>query len=93
MKKKTNLKILSSKINDEKIIQSNEHFFEIMQESKNNYVLYDEIKKLQYQKYMNGVISQDIFLKSMDEYLKSLQIYINNLSNLLFYQAILISRK
>ena len=93
IEEKNKFENFNSKINDEKIIQSNEHFFEIMQESKNNYVLYDEIKKLQYQKYMNGVISQDIFLKSMDEYLKSLQIYINNLSNLLFYQAILISRK
>jgi outer membrane protein TolC len=81
-----------SKINDQSLQETINNYLLISNTSKKSFELYGNNLQLNFQKYIEGVISVDIYFKAFDDYLKSENTYLNNLSTLLYNQAIVISR-
>lgn len=82
-----------SKINDESLQETIDNYLFITNTSKKSFELYGKNLQLNHQKFKEGLISIDIYYKAFDEYLKSENTYLNNLSTLLYNQAIVNSRK
>ena len=82
-----------SKINDKSLQETINNYLSITNISKKSFELFGNNLKLNLQKFNEGIISVDIYYKAFDDYLKSENTYLNNLSTLLYNQAIVISRK
>jgi outer membrane protein TolC len=88
-----NAALEQSKINDKSLQETIDNYLSITNISKKSFELYGKILELNLQKFNEGIISLDIYLKAFEDYLRSENTYLNNLSTLLHNQAILISRK
>jgi outer membrane protein TolC len=88
-----NAALEQSKINDKSLQETIVNYLAITKTSKNSFDLYGNNLQLNHQKFTEGIISIDAYLKAFDDYLKSENTYLNNLSTLLYNQAIVISRK
>lgn len=93
VKQQYNAALEQSKINDKSLQETIDNYISITNTSKKSFELYGNILKLNLQKFNEGIISEDIYYKAFDDYLKSENIYLNNLSTLIYNQAIIISRK
>ena len=69
-------------LNDQNLVESYKSTLELIEITKNNFELLNKIKNANFEKYTNGLISLDIYLKSFEDYLKSENIYLNMVSNL-----------
>jgi len=88
-----NAALEQSKINDKSLQETIDNYLSITNISKKSFELYGKNLELNLQKFNEGIISLDIYLKAFEDYLRSENTYLNNLSTLLYNQAILISRK
>jgi outer membrane protein TolC len=88
-----NAAIEQSKINDKSLQETIDNYLSITNISNKSFKLYGKNLELNLQKFNEGIISLDIYLKAFEDYLRSENTYLNNLSTLLYNQAILISRK
>lgn len=82
-----------SKINDAALKDNYNNYLGIVNTSKNTFELYGKNLDLSQQKFKEGLISIDSYLKTFEDYLHSENAYLNNLSNLLFVQAAISARK
>jgi outer membrane protein len=69
-------------VNDQNLIENYKSTLELVEITKNNFELLNRISGANFEKYINGLISLDIYLKSFEDYLKSENIYLNMVSNL-----------
>jgi outer membrane protein TolC len=85
--------VTQSAINDRLLLKSNADYTANVRASGDNFRLYFKNLTVNQQKFTEGVISLDVYLKSFDDYLKSENIHLNNLSTLLSNQATILSRQ
>lgn len=76
-----------SVINDQNLIENYRSTLELIEITKNNFELLNKISNANFEKYVTGIISLDIYLKSFEDYLKSENIYLNMVSNLQILQS------
>lgn len=69
-------------LNDQNLLESYRSTLELIEITKNNFELLNKITNANLEKYVNGLISLDIYFKSFEDYLKSENIYLNMVSNL-----------
>jgi len=81
-----------SKMNDKSLQETIDNYLLMTNTSKKSFELYGNNLLLNLQKFNEGIISIDIYYKAFDDYLKSENIYLSNLSTLLYNQAFVISR-
>ncbi|MFC4232567.1 TolC family protein [Parasediminibacterium paludis] len=93
VKEQYNAAIAQSKINDNSLQETITNYITITNIAKKSFELYGNNLQLNQQKFTEGIIGVDTYLKAFDDYLKSENTYLNNLSTLLYNQAIVISRK
>jgi outer membrane protein len=93
VKLQNNAAIEQSNINNKSLQETIDNYLSITNISKNNFELYGKNLELNLQKFKEGIISLDIYLKAFEDYIRSENTYLNNLSTLLYNQAIVISRK
>ncbi|UOB18128.1 TolC family protein [Abyssalbus ytuae] len=79
-------------INDELLLQEYESSLQISEVAYKNFLLADDNVKLSFQKYEQGIIGLEMYLKLFDDYLTAENNYLNTLSNLYGYYATLQSR-
>lgn len=82
-----------SEINDSLLLKNHLHYTELAKASLLNFNLYGSNLNLNKQKFTEGIISLDVYLKAFQDYLAAENIYLNNLSQLLSVQASLLSRQ
>jgi outer membrane protein len=80
-------------LNDQNLVESYTATLELIELTKNNFELLNKITTANFEKYVNGLISLDIYLKSFEDYLKSENIYLNMVSNLQIINANFEGRK
>jgi len=85
--------ILENKINDAALQDSYTDYWNITNTAKKTYSLYGKNAELSLQKYKEGLISMDAYLKTFEDYLHAENAYLNNLSTLLSVQASILARK
>jgi outer membrane protein TolC len=76
-----------STTNDFLLIQNLYSFRELVFSSKSSFELYGKNLELSRQKFKEGLISIDVYLKTFQDYLTAENVYLNNLSNLLTTKA------
>ena len=76
-----------STTNDFLLIQNLYSFSELVLSSKSSFDLYGKNLELSRQKFKEGLISIDVYLKTFQDYLTAENVYLNNLSNLLTTKA------
>lgn len=69
-------------LNDQNLLENYQSTVELIEISKNNFELLNKITTANFEKYINGLISLDVYFKSFEDYLKSENIYLNMVSNL-----------
>ncbi len=74
--------IQQSIINDQNLLENYQSTVQLIEISKDNFELLNKITTANFEKYINGLISLDIYFKSFEDYLKSENIYLNLVSNL-----------
>jgi len=79
-------------MNDKSLQETIDNYLLMTNTSKKSFELYGNNLLLNLQKFNEGIISIDIYYKAFDDYLKSENIYLSNLSTLLYNQAFVISR-
>ena len=82
-----------SRINDRLLIKNHNDYQDLVQASSGNFRLYRETVQLDKQKYEEGVITLDVYLKAFQDYLTAENTYMNNLSQLLSVRATILSRQ
>ena len=85
--------ISENKINDAALQDSYTDYWNITSTAKKTYTLYGKNAELSLQKYKEGLISMDAYLKTFEDYLHAENAYLNNLSTLLSVQASILARK
>lgn len=80
-------------LQDELLLKTEKNLKEMVNSSLEGYKLYEKNLELNKQKFNEGVIGLDIYLKSFQDYINSENIFLNNLSNYLSNKATLISRQ
>jgi outer membrane protein TolC len=93
VKEQYNAALEQSKINDKSLQETIANYLTITNTAKKSFELYSNNLQLNHQKFTEGIIGVDTYFKAFDDYLKSENSYLNNLSTLLYNQAIVISRK
>jgi outer membrane protein len=85
--------LLQSAVNDSIVLSNVNQYKALCEASAANFNLYGANMQLSKQKYTEGLISLDVYLKSFEDYLKAENTQLNNLS--LFYteNSVLLSRK
>ncbi len=84
--------LTESEINDAKLISEYNYSLLDNEKSQNTLTLYEENLALTAQKYEDGLISMDQYLRAFEDYLKAESNYLNSLSNSYQYYSEIISR-
>jgi hypothetical protein len=74
--------IQQSILNDQNLLENYQTTVELIEISKDNFELLSKITTANFEKYINGLISLDLYFKSFEDYLKSENVYLNLVSNL-----------
>jgi len=82
-----------SAINDRLLVKNYADYSSIVRSSYDNFKLYDQNVALDNQKYAEGLISLDVYMKAFQDYLTAENGYLNNLSQLLSLKSTFISRQ
>lgn len=82
-----------SGINDRLLLKNHSDYQELVRASSENFRLYRENLQLDKQKYEEGLITLDVYLKAFQDYLTAENTYMNNLSQLLSVRATILSRQ
>jgi len=82
-----------SEINDRLLIKNHNDYFDQVKASASNFKLYRSNLQLTKQKYLEGVIGMDVYLKAFQDYLTAENLYLSNLSTLLSTKATILSRQ
>jgi outer membrane protein TolC len=76
-----------SLMNDQNLIENYQSTVKLIEITKNNFELLNKITIANFEKYINGLISLDVYFKSFEDYLKSENTYLNMVSNLQIINA------
>jgi outer membrane protein TolC len=76
-----------SLMNDQNLIENYQSTVKLIEITKNNFELLNKITTADFEKYINGLISLDVYFKSFEDYLKSENTYLNMVSNLQIINA------
>lgn len=79
--------------NDALLLKDYSNLLQQLEISANNYQLFKENLNLAFQKYSNGIISLDAYLKVNDDYLKAENLYLNTLSSVYALYSTILSRQ
>jgi outer membrane protein len=82
-----------SEINDRLLAKNYADYLEMVKASANSFVLYGQNVALNEQKYTEGLVSLDIYMKTFQDYLSAENVYLNNLSQLLSVKSTFLSRQ
>lgn len=82
-----------SAINDRLLLKNYTDYLQMLKASAASFRLYGENVRLDQQKYGEGLLSLDVYMKTFEDYLAAENSYLNNLSQLLSIQATIISRQ
>lgn len=83
---------LHAELDDLRLISDYQLSLEDAQSSQDSYLLYKENQELTYEKYQEGLVSLEQYLRSFEEYLKAENNYLNYLSKVYSYYSQLIPR-
>jgi len=83
---------LQSETNDQLLQKNYADYRQMVKSSANSFKLYGNNLRLNKQKYQEGVIGMDVYLKAFQDYLTAENLYLNNLSQLLSTKSTIISR-
>ena len=81
-----------SAINDRLLLENYTSYQNMAKASANSYLLYRSNVSLNKEKYQEGIINMDIYLKAFEDYLKAENAHLTNLSQLFSTQATILSR-
>ncbi|MFP5042686.1 TolC family protein [Parasediminibacterium sp. JCM 36343] len=84
--------IQQSNINDSLLVSNYESYRSMAANAKNTFRLYGKNLDLSLQKYREGLISLDGYLKTFQDYLNAENSYLSYLSSMLYVKAAIISR-
>lgn len=84
---------LQSETADSVLLKNYSHYAELAKTSRSTFQLYGSNLQLNKQKFEEGVISMDPYLKAFQDYLAAENNYLNNLSQLLQAKATIFSRQ
>jgi outer membrane protein TolC len=76
-----------SLMNDQNLIENYQSTVKLIEITKNNFELLNKITTANFEKYINGLISLDVYFKSFEDYLKSENTYLNMVSTLQIINA------
>ena len=82
-----------SAINDRLLVKNYADYLQMLKASAASFRLYGQNVRLDQQKYSEGLMSLDVYMKAFQDYLTAENTYLNNLSQLLSIQATIISRQ
>ena len=82
-----------SAINDRLLLKNYADYLRMLNASAASFRLYGQNVRLDQQKYMEGLLSLDVYMRAFQDYLTAENTYLNNLSQLLSIQATIISRQ
>jgi len=81
-----------SEINDRLLLKNYSDYLKMVNASESSFKLYGKNLRLNQQKYQEGVIGMDVYLKAFQDYLTAENTYLNNLSQLLSIRSTILSR-
>lgn len=81
-----------SAVNDRLLLKNYADYTTMARASANSYTLYRTNVSLNREKYQEGIINMDVYLKSFEDYLRAENAHLNNLSQLLSTQSTILSR-
>jgi outer membrane protein len=82
-----------SAINDRLLLKNYTDYLQMLRAAVASFRLYGQNVRLDQQKYMDGLMSLDVYMKAFQDYLTAENTYLNTLSQLLSIQATIISRQ
>jgi outer membrane protein len=82
-----------SAINDRLLLKNYTDYLQMLRAAVASFRLYGQNVRLDQQKYMEGLMSLDVYMKAFQDYLTAENTYLNTLSQLLSIQATIISRQ
>lgn len=82
-----------SAINDRLLLKNFADYQQMLKASAESFRLYGQNVRLDQQKYGEGLLSLDVYMKAFQDYLTAENTYLNNLSQVLSIQATIISRQ
>ncbi|HEY0244461.1 MAG TPA: TolC family protein [Mucilaginibacter sp.] len=82
-----------SQINDRLLIKNITNYADAVKASGKSFKLYGANLQLNKQKYQEGILAMDAYLRTFQDYLTAENAYLNNLSQLLSTRATLLSRQ
>jgi len=82
-----------SEINDRLLIKNFNDYLNAVKASGNSFRLYGNNLQLNKQKYQEGILAMDAYLRVFQDYLTAENAYLNNLSQLLSTKATILSRQ
>lgn len=82
-----------SAINDRLLLKNYTDYFQMAKAAGASFRLYEQNVRLDQQKYKEGLMPLDVYMKAFQDYLTAENTWLNNLSQLLSIQSILISRQ
>lgn len=82
-----------SQINDRLLVKNYASYQTMLSASEKNFKLYNSTLQLNKQKYNEGLLRMDIYLKAFLDYLNAENVYLNDLSQLFIIKSTLISRQ
>lgn len=85
--------VQQSAINDRLLIKNFANYSNAVKASNKSFMLYGNNLRLNQQKYQEGILSLDAYLRVFQDYLAAENTYLNNLSQLLSSRATILSRQ
>jgi outer membrane protein TolC len=85
--------VQQSAINDRLLIKNFANYSQAVVASNKSFILYSNNLRLNQQKYQEGILSLDAYLRVFQDYLAAENTYLNNLSQLLSTRATILSRQ
>ena len=82
-----------SAINDRLLLKNYAGYWQMLRASAASFRLYGQNLRLDQQKYSEGLLPLDVYMKAFEDYLTAETTYLNNLSQLLSIQATILSRQ
>jgi outer membrane protein len=82
-----------SEINDRLLVKNSANYADAVKASGKSFKLYGDNLKLNKQKYEEGILAMDAYLRVFQDYLTAENTYLNNLSQLLSNRATILSRQ
>ncbi|HTJ11353.1 MAG TPA: TolC family protein [Dinghuibacter sp.] len=83
---------LQSQAGDDLLLRQHQDYLEMVRVSRDNFLLYGRNLVLSRQKFSEGLLAMDGYLKVFEDYLTAENAYLNNMSNLLNVQASILAR-